>query len=571
MMLIHPQQRIATTRSNSPPLVIRRKTLYDRFSRFENRGNEEDSMDPMKICDEIQLAIFYFEKLLRAQRLEFLNQEQGKMTVIEAIRKFKNVIFSNSMKKKESTAIKLRSSERGQGIKKMVKLRAHDVKSLAHEAIFCRNSKLNYTGNVNKNMCRFLITLLGFIIFIYAYNYYYLDYEHSARCIHCVMVKGENVLKAECTRSKLWLVDLAGSERVAKTEVQGQHLKETQNIIQSLSALSDVIPALATKSPHIPFRNSKLTRLLQDSLGGDSKILMFVQINPNESDLGEILCSLNFASRVKGVELGPTKKQMDTSEYLRYKQMAKIAKLDIKGKYVQIKKMDETVHGLELKIKDRDHKNKNLQEKQQQIKHQPEEQNIAPIRPPFGSQPLGSLKNLNDIPTSVLAKDQENSVQPLAEKNIDKTTVPFYPMNEFVKYIDHKEKENIPEMMKSLYMTIGKEDLGCTCSKVHSLIPFPSTTNTTQLPLPLLPIAPSPADKKEETDELETNSFPNTDTFLQKRIQTKSPIQQNMKRCVNVGTDKVVRVSIGSQGRLAQRVLLSNARVQSTTKVISQK
>ncbi|KAK9269292.1 hypothetical protein L1049_001062 [Liquidambar formosana] len=158
--------------------------------------------------------------------------------------------------------------------------------------------------------------------------------EHSSRshCIHCVMVKGENLLNGECTRSKLWLVDLAGSERVAKTEVQGERLKETQNINRSLSALGDVISALATKSPHIPFRNSKLTHLLQDSLGGDSKTLMFIQISPNESDLSETLCSLNFASRVRGIELGPAKKQLDTTELLKYKQTVEKTKQDIKSK-----------------------------------------------------------------------------------------------------------------------------------------------------------------------------------------------------------------------------------------------
>jgi kinesin family protein C2/C3 len=147
--------------------------------------------------------------------------------------------------------------------------------------------------------------------------------EHSSRshCIHCVMVKGENLLNGECTKSKLWLVDLAGSERVAKTEVQGERLKETQNINKSLSALGDVIFALANKSSHIPFRNSKLTHLLQDSLGGDSKTLMFVQISPNENDQSETLCSLNFASRVRGIELGPAKKQLDNTELLKYKQM----------------------------------------------------------------------------------------------------------------------------------------------------------------------------------------------------------------------------------------------------------
>lgn len=77
---------------------------------------------------------------------------------------------------------------------------------------------------------------------------------HCVCSIHCVMVKGENLLNGECTRSKLWLIDLAGSERIAKTEVQGERLKETQNINRSLSALGDVISSLATKSAHIPFR-----------------------------------------------------------------------------------------------------------------------------------------------------------------------------------------------------------------------------------------------------------------------------------------------------------------------------
>ena len=64
-------------------------------------------------------------------------------------------------------------------------------------------------------------------------------------------------------RSKLWLVDLAGSERVGKTEAQGERLREAQFINKSLSALGDCIHALAMRSAHVPFRNSKLTYVLQ--------------------------------------------------------------------------------------------------------------------------------------------------------------------------------------------------------------------------------------------------------------------------------------------------------------------
>ena len=67
-------------------------------------------------------------------------------------------------------------------------------------------------------------------------------------------VLGENLINGQKTRSHLWLVDLAGSERVGKTEAEGERLKESQFINKSLSALGDVISALASKSAHIPYR-----------------------------------------------------------------------------------------------------------------------------------------------------------------------------------------------------------------------------------------------------------------------------------------------------------------------------
>lgn len=77
---------------------------------------------------------------------------------------------------------------------------------------------------------------------------------------------------------KLNLVDLAGSERVGRSGAEGSRLREAQHINKSLSALGDVIYALRSRKGHVPFRNSKLTYLLQDSLSGDSKTLMMVQV-----------------------------------------------------------------------------------------------------------------------------------------------------------------------------------------------------------------------------------------------------------------------------------------------------
>ncbi|CAL5228511.1 g11661 [Coccomyxa viridis] len=113
---------------------------------------------------------------------------------------------------------------------------------------------------------------------------------------------------AEGGQSSLHLVDLAGSERIGRSEVVGQALKEAQSINKSLSALGDVICALQASAKHIPFRNSKLTQVLQDSLCGSSKVMLVCNLSPEAASAGETLSSLNFASRAAQVELGPAKR-----------------------------------------------------------------------------------------------------------------------------------------------------------------------------------------------------------------------------------------------------------------------
>ncbi|CDQ74576.1 unnamed protein product [Oncorhynchus mykiss] len=103
-------------------------------------------------------------------------------------------------------------------------------------------------------------------------------------------------------RTKLQLVDLAGSECVGMSGVTGAALWETSCINRSLSALSDVLGALAEQRPHVPYRNSKLTHLLQDAIGGDAKLLVMLCVSPTQRYMTESLQSLGFGTRARQVQ-----------------------------------------------------------------------------------------------------------------------------------------------------------------------------------------------------------------------------------------------------------------------------
>ncbi|XP_064969555.1 kinesin-like protein KIN-14K isoform X2 [Musa acuminata AAA Group] len=132
--------------------------------------------------------------------------------------------------------------------------------------------------------------------------------SHSILTVH---VRGVDLKTGSTSRGCLHLIDLAGSERVERSEATGDRLKEAQHINKSLSALGDVIFALAQKNTHVPYRNSKLTQVLQSSLGGQAKTLMFVQINPDIESYSETISTLKFAERVSGVELGAARSNKD--------------------------------------------------------------------------------------------------------------------------------------------------------------------------------------------------------------------------------------------------------------------
>uniref|UniRef100_A0A8C9RQM4 Kinesin heavy chain n=1 Tax=Scleropages formosus TaxID=113540 RepID=A0A8C9RQM4_SCLFO len=128
--------------------------------------------------------------------------------------------------------------------------------------------------------------------------------EHSSRShsIFLINIKQEHIETEQKLSGKLYLVDLAGSEKVSKTGAEGAVLDEAKNINKSLSSLGNVISALAegTKT-HVPYRDSKMTRILQDSLGGNCRTTMFICCSPSSFNDAETKSTLMFGQRAKTI------------------------------------------------------------------------------------------------------------------------------------------------------------------------------------------------------------------------------------------------------------------------------
>jgi len=140
--------------------------------------------------------------------------------------------------------------------------------------------------------------------------------------------------------AKLTLVDLAGSEKVGKTGAAGQTLDEAKSINKSLSALGNVINALTTSGAHIPYRDSKLTRLLSDSLGGNSRTLLIVTGSPSSSNVDETISTLRFGTRAKLIK--NTVKRNEEKSVAEYKQMLQAAdnKIKVQGNIIELLETD---------------------------------------------------------------------------------------------------------------------------------------------------------------------------------------------------------------------------------------
>jgi hypothetical protein len=138
--------------------------------------------------------------------------------------------------------------------------------------------------------------------------------SHSIFVIHV----DQNRKDGGSRNAMLNLVDLAGSERQGKTGATGERLKEATKINLSLSALGNVISALASgKGGHIPYRDSKLTRLLQSSLGGNTKTLMICAVSPAADSFDETLSTLRYANRAKNIKNKPHRNEDPKDAKLR--------------------------------------------------------------------------------------------------------------------------------------------------------------------------------------------------------------------------------------------------------------
>uniref|UniRef100_A0A8C5IAP1 Kinesin-like protein n=1 Tax=Gouania willdenowi TaxID=441366 RepID=A0A8C5IAP1_GOUWI len=128
--------------------------------------------------------------------------------------------------------------------------------------------------------------------------------EHSSRShsIFLINVKQENTQTEQKLSGKLYLVDLAGSEKVSKTGAEGAVLDEAKNINKSLSSLGNVISALAEGTAYIPYRDSKMTRILQDSLGGNCRTTIVICCSPSSYNEAETKSTLMFGQRAKTIK-----------------------------------------------------------------------------------------------------------------------------------------------------------------------------------------------------------------------------------------------------------------------------
>eukprot|EP00026_Physarum_polycephalum_P004067 Phypoly_transcript_04084.p1 GENE.Phypoly_transcript_04084~~Phypoly_transcript_04084.p1 ORF type:complete len:742 (+),score=137.74 Phypoly_transcript_04084:268-2226(+) len=146
------------------------------------------------------------------------------------------------------------------------------------------------------------------------------DLSSRSHLIFSILIKSKNLQTKQHSTGKLSFVDLAGSERAARSGATDERLQEAKSINKSLSALGNVINALSTGESFVPYRNNKLTQLMSDSIGGNAKTLMLVNVAPGDANADESLQSLAYGQRAKLITNTATK-MVETAEVQRLKKI----------------------------------------------------------------------------------------------------------------------------------------------------------------------------------------------------------------------------------------------------------
>ena len=157
--------------------------------------------------------------------------------------------------------------------------------------------------------------------------------------IFILTISQDNTADLSAKTGKLYLVDLAGSEKISKTGAEGLVLEQAKKINASLTTLGKVINSLTDgKSTHIPYRESKLTRVLQESLGGNSKTSLIVTCSPHPNNMAETISSLRFGISAKKIKNTPKiNKELTVPELLTLLDRAEKEML-VKDKYIEFLK-----------------------------------------------------------------------------------------------------------------------------------------------------------------------------------------------------------------------------------------
>ena len=163
--------------------------------------------------------------------------------------------------------------------------------------------------------------------------------DYSSRS-HSIMIV--NIInKTKALHGKLFIVDLAGSEKISKTNCQGLNIEEAKLINKSLSQLGLIIKALTTNTSHIPYRSSKLTRLLAESLGGNSRTSLILTCSPSLYNINETLSTLRFGKRAKMIRNKPLVNKEETKEDLKYKIEMLQKELQLKNEIINSIKIND--------------------------------------------------------------------------------------------------------------------------------------------------------------------------------------------------------------------------------------